>query len=501
MDYKQVGGMIGELNPKDNPRWPPIIGETVVIKTPNYKEFFIGRTLTNIWNNTACIIALLNNNDYIDTTIARNNLVGNNSGKGVFLLLPAYGWKYIDNKTLNIMLRTTDTDLISRINKNIQQKYGEMTQGIAPKTQTELVIDNQYTDDSRCEGDRCKVEDKFKDTSLLTQDGQLDMNGLFRDKEVNKIIFDIKDNFIQPSKRTMKLLTEKLLSNEEVKEEDKRIIVNKSIAIRNMITSKEDEINEGRKIVQWLALNIIPVSIDGSKTFSDLKVSIFNGYIHLSRKGLKVDDIITQDLIPDLKYFRWQYGIPIDYDSLKFTLFQNNFQRNLEEDKEQQDEAERILSQEYLISLQPEPQYQIWALKRLIMCWYADRELQYNIRKIKVLINQWRARADVDFNKRYGAMPSIVVYPRYGKESAKKVLTKLSNYFLLYNYTGWKCAKPSYFVKLNDLVWYTNGAIDLKLYFKATHNDYAGKVSNTSFKDKMTHLNPAEYIVKEYPRR
>ena len=31
------------------------------------------------------------------------------------------------------------------------------------------------------------------------------------------------------------------------------------------------------------------------------------------------------------------------------------------------DEAERILSQEYVIALQPAPNYQMWTLKRLIM--------------------------------------------------------------------------------------------------------------------------------------
>jgi hypothetical protein len=58
--------------------------------------------------------------------------------------------------------------------------------------------------------------------------------------------------------------------------------------------------------------------------------------------------------------------------------------------------------QEYLIALQPEPKYQIWVVKRLIMAWYADVDLQNNIRKIKILINQWRARSDQEFNKKNG---------------------------------------------------------------------------------------------------
>jgi hypothetical protein len=32
-------------------------------------------------------------------------------------------------------------------------------------------------------------------------------------------------------------------------------------------------------------------------------------------------DKITEELVPDLKYFGWQYDSPIDYDTLKFVLF------------------------------------------------------------------------------------------------------------------------------------------------------------------------------------
>ena len=243
--------------------------------------------------------------------------------------------------------------------------------------------------------------------------------------------------------------------------------------------------------------NLVTKKTDGSNVFGDLKMSIFNGYVHFARKGIKVDDTIKQTLVPNLNFFKWQYGIPIDYHTLIYLVFQNDFQRGLKRNVDEQKDAERIFSQEYLISLQPEPKYQMWCLVRLLMAWYADDELQYNIRKIKILINQWRSKSNQEFNRKYGTLPSIVIYPRYGKDSAKLVLGKISQYFLLYQNIGWKCSKPSYFVKVNDLLWYTNGSIDLKLYFRKSLKSYDGKVKNSNFDKYFSTLLSAEKLLHE----
>jgi hypothetical protein len=122
------------------------------------------------------------------------------------------------------------------------------------------------------------------------------------------------------------------------------------------------------------------------------------------------------------------------------------------------------------------------------MCWYADEELQNNIRKIKVLINQWRAKNNKAYNQKNGTLPSIVVYPRYGKKSAKLVISKLSQYFLLYNSIGWECSKPIYFVKINNLMWYTNGSIDLKMYFKKSKKYYKNNIVTNPYIPNMTKI-------------
>ena len=52
------------------------------------------------------------------------------------------------------------------------------------------------------------------------------------------------------------------------------------------------------------------------------------------------------------------------------------------------------------------------------------------------------------------------------KISALKILSHLSYYFFPYKNVGWKGSSPSYFNKVDDLIYYTNGSIDLKKYIK-----------------------------------
>jgi hypothetical protein len=471
----------GSLNHNNNPRFPPKMGSIVVIQHPDYtNNLFVGSVFKHIWNESACVILLLNNRNYNENILKFKNILPNDiSSRGLFLLIPTYSWKYVNLDKLGGLFSGN----ISQIHDNLKSEYQILLNSdfIRPFKQIDLTNEAIYSAPENSQ-EKCNNEDDFKDTSLLTDKGEIQMDDLFREKEINKILFDSRENFHPISEKTRNVLKNKLALSESIPESEQKIIVNKTVAIRNIIENKEDENNEGRKIVKYIVENII------EKIFKDLKISIFNGYVHLARKGIKIDDIITKDLVPNLSYFSWQYGIPIDYDTLKYTLFQNNIQHQMSQNNVQQKEAEEIFSQEYIIALQPQPKYQIWILKRLIMAWYADELLQYNIRKIKVLINQWRARCDKNFNVNFGILPSIVVYPRYGKKSAKIVLTRISHYFLLYQNTGWNCSTPSYFIKVNELIWYTNGSIDLKLYFRKSMKDYNGSIVNNSFDKYFTHL-------------
>ncbi len=483
----------GTLSKEFNPKWPPQLGSLIVTEHPQYNNnLFVGTVHKYLSGDNATIITLINNKQYRELILEKRGIVPKGTSDGILLVFPTYGWKYIDLDKFNKLFHQHSTP-------NLQTKLVSQ-----PLTQLDLTNESIYSDPSIEKGRKCNTEDSFKDTSLLNEKGELQLNDLFKDNElifnaneVSRASLDSGNDFVPVEDDVRDALKKKLEFVEKISNDDKKIIVNKTVAIRNIIDTKEDEINEGRKIVAWIIKNVIENDPSDTKIFGDLKMSIFNGYVHLARKGIKVDDVITEELIgsPQLKYFKWQYGIPIDYDTLKYLLFQNEFQSKMSTNTEQQREAERIFSQEYIISLQPEPEYQIWSLKRLLMAWYADDELQYHIRKIKILINQWRSRADQEFNRQYGTLPSIVIYPRYGKTSARIVLSKISHYFLLYQNLGWSCSTPSYFVKINDLIWYTNGSIDLKLYFRKVSESYQGKVQNRSFDEYFTSMLSADKLL------
>ena len=333
-----------------------------------------------------------------------------------------------------------------------------------------------------------------KDNYILSKKLGPDMNNLFREKSIDIILSSNVDVPSYPSDYNMNILKKKLLQFEEIEKNSIKFVVNEKVAVEDLITKKSHEEDEGKKIILWL-----------KKTFDEhkgsiikgLKYKIFNGYVYIQRKGIQTSDIIDPSKHfkdKKLKYFKWQYGKSIQYDTLKYILFQNKFQKSLDQDLEQQKEAEQILSQEYIIAFQPQPVYQLWCVKRLLICWYADKTLQDNIRKIKVLINQWRAKDNEKFNKQHGVLPLIVVYPKYGYTSARKVISILSYYFSLYTTMGWKCSHPHYFNQYNELIYVTNGALDLKLYFRHTLDKSNNSIKNDSFSKKFTELNTAKQI-------
>jgi hypothetical protein len=356
-----------ELKKRSNPKWPPDVGSTVVVKQEFRTGHYIGDVIENIWNNTASVILLRNNKNYVELSLI--NEPKYKGAKGIFLLLPLYAWQYIPS--------AIEIDVILPESQRI------------PSAVTEFILD--------------------------------------------------------------KLRSNKMHSHERT------YVVDKTIAIDNIITSAHTETKEGNKIMKWLDRYLISRRIHNIYVFDDLRMYIRNGYVIISRNGIPITDIITPSNTPNLSQLTWQYNISIDHETLRSILSQ-------ESDMQQHREAEHILSQEYVICLQPQPIYQIWCLKRLLMCWYADPELRDNIRKIAVIINQWRCKSNKQFNKKNNTMPSIVIFPKYGKKSSSLVINKLSDYFMFCRTLGWTENVPDYFTKLNDILYYSNSAL-LKIDF------------------------------------
>ena len=133
-------------------------------------------------------------------------------------------------------------------------------------------------------------------------------------------------------------------------------------------------------------------------------------------------------------------------------------------------ESVKILSQEYIISLQPDVDILYWCICRLILTWYADPTLSDKIYKIKILINLYRSRGNKTFNKNEDIQPIISIYPYYGRHNAIEVASKLNYYFFAYKNMGFSENKPTYFEKFDDLMCYTNGSGEFKKYIKFVLN-------------------------------
>ena len=432
-------------------KWPPSINSNINIQ---YESFNLnGVVVEYIWNDTACIIKLDNDN-YTEPSLSSESKY--NKGKGYYLLLGNHIWKY---------------------NKKDTSKKDTPKQDISKK-------------------DTPKQDTKVKDviqSPLLSEK----KNHYFSENKIDFILTD-NDNVLKslPIDK-IELLRRKLIAFEKIDEKDIKTIVNKNVAVNNLITNNDDIINEGNKIITWIN------KVLKKEIFKDLVTQIHDDYVYITRKGTKIKDVISKQLVPNLKYFDWQYNNPIDYDTLKYVIYQNTFQKKLQENILQKKEAEEILSQEYVIALQPAPEYQMWTLKRLIMILYGDTAVESRIRKIKVLINQFRADPKQEFNKKNGILPQILIYPKYGAENSRIIISKLEYYFSLYidnifsnKYLNieWINSNPTYFLKKNSLIYFSNGSIDLKKYIEDSIKSN-NKVSNDIFTEDYTKLIKSDKIM------
>lgn len=466
--------------------WPPTINESIKTKDPISKKDFNGIVVENIWNETASVIKIDDEN-FVESSLRDSEKF--NNGKGYFLLLPDYVWESSDQVKVKTVTKIK--------NDNYDQQKGQSIN---------IVSSNNIESDPRI--NVTEFNSKNDETQVLKSDlsNRIPINQeIVTNNELYKpllakpqkdyfsdIKLDIsisssngKDTLTSLDLNKIQLLGAKLNKFENIDNKDIFIVVNKNIALNNLIEDPNDEINEGSKIIKWID------EVLKQKVFTDLITRIHEGYVYITRKGIDVVDNITNDLV-DLKHFKWQDGNPINYDTLKYVIFQNKFQQNIEGNIEQKKEAEDILSQEYIIALQPSPLYQLWALKRLIMIWYSDPLIEKSIRKIKVLINQYRCDPNFEFNKKNGILGSILIYPKYGVKSTKELLSKIEYYFSLYidensnpryQDVQWINSSPSYFIKKNSLIYYTNGSIELKNYMKYSLEFNSMIENNTLTKD------------------
>jgi len=366
-----------------------------------------------------------------------------------------------------------DNPVVSNSVNEIVEDYIDNAVDLLPSLQLDTITKKPYV--SRLHK---KIKNKYirfeVDNMPIRRELYLDSNNPFykpllshSDPNINENIFlDDDKKMEQLPEEQQKLMMEKLKNFETILPYDIFLPVNKSVAINNLIVDVEDEINEGVRMKKYI-MNMI------GHIFSDIIIKIHRGYLYVVRSGAKVNDILTKKMVPFLKYFMWQENKPINYTAMKNILFADQTQD--QEQRFRKMEAEAIVSSEYIIGIQCKSEYQLWCLKRLLMIWYSDPDLFYNIRKIKLLINHYRADGSQEYNDTNGVLPMIVIYPKYGIDNARILLSKLEYYFSLYTEDNYNKKYPSifltnsaptYFLKKNNILYYTNGSINLNMYIK-----------------------------------
>jgi hypothetical protein len=365
--------------------------------------------------------------------------------------------------------------------ENPHEKRGIITEFIDIEVETPKEIDvvDKYREEDIKEDDYISYINNMISNLFMSED-EIDYSEIFDDdrlyaKEAENLNILEQGQRINVIKPTIKAVLEKF----EPIDTKLYLDLTNTLMYKHIISdNKIDNISFGIQLIKKIKEILINIqqSIkfeDGRKLlevinlFAYLKFKIAGGYIIIEDEKYDINNmgrIITKKIVPDLTILSSQYNQSINYKILSNIILKNKTTDELKKNRVMVLEALNILAQDYFICLQPKVEYLLWTLTRLILCWYSEPILNENIFKIKILINLYRARGIKEFNKDAGVQPVILIIPKYGKTSALKILSYLSYYFFPYKNVGWKESSPSYFKKVDDLIYYTNGSIDLKKY-------------------------------------
>lgn len=474
-----------------------IVGDYILINS-----LYFGEIVEIIWNQNGYIVRLENSENYIDKLILTYKISKYYGKKSFMLVKYDYEILKIDSSNIEIILTLLETikyeQVAQKISKNslflkeqldnfrkeqdelIKNKSNIITSEKLKIYKEQEGIDDDYAsyiakmfDDLFVETDNAKYEEgfivsgKISSIDLISQD---DLDSVIKPGYVQKLEdFDpINDIYYYDLKNT--LMYKHLIYDDDI-----------------------DTISLGKELINKIKENLLILQQGKNETLQNINIfdflnfRIVGGYIEICSNNAENTRIITEQLIPSLKILTKQYGKSIDYRFNRRIILKNKTEQEIIENKDIAREAIKILSQEYLIGLQPKVDFLFWLLVRLIVAWFAHPKLNENIFKIKVLINLFRGRGSRDINKDIGIMPIIIVVPLYGKKSATIVLSYLSYFFFPYRKIGMEDSTPTYFNKLDDLMYYTNGSIELKKYIKYL-TKLKRKINNPMTED-MTRFN------------
>lgn len=502
----------GSLDPNKNPSWPPKVGKYIIAHSDTIDYIFFGKIIKVVEEDKCMIINLVDGFEYPNQDNRIKQYISSSQDpKKYMIVLESDGWKYVSDKAIHNAINNGENykqndnefiydDIRSRPSTLSNKFYHEASNDPEgdPNTKVslhDLVASQDLDDFSFLQDEKYKNELPLISTtmSIIEEDEEHRSNRIVLLKMLEGNDVSSSDKNIDESTLEMNTKPQDILIADES-------MITKFINNTNTLQKESDKIQE--QLEKTFKLS------NENSFYETLYFTYYNGYLHIFRKDIPLEEWITHSLLdddehnPKLKILGpGEYDRPIRHQVLKHILFQSELQKTINIDQRLLSEAELVLSQEYIIALTPEPRYQIWCCIRLIKLWYADIDLQNNIRKIKLLINQYRARVDKKYNIKNGIQFSIGVYPRYGKKSASIVFKKIMYHFSLYfQAIGWKNNPPSYFKVVNDLVSYTNCSQALKLYYRRITQTRAKCQKNSIFSNNFTLMRGPENtdILEQY---
>lgn len=461
------------------------VGDYVLINNK-----YIGEIYKIIWNSNGYIAKLEYNDNYEDKTLKQYNLIDFEEIKGYMLLTLNDNIIKIDQNNINILNNLFDDIQIKNITEKIYKKNPELikNENININMEKQIEYNNIYKpdkfniyrlqageEDNYIEYIKKMISDLFiSDNPVKWEENFYNIDSTFIDdiKSINVLGEENINDIIKPS---LIVVLEKFNEIEPEQFYDFK----STLMYKHLIYDENiDTISLGRELISMIKDTLIFIQksikfddgedlLSNTNLFDFLNFKIIGGYIEITNNNSEDDfRIITPELVPNLKDLESQYLEPINYDILLPIILDNKTIEDISINKNIIEEALKILSQEYIISFQPDVNLLLWTISRIIVCWYSDPKLYKNIFKIKILINLFRARGEKEFNKDQEIIPIIQIFPKYGKKIALQVLSHLSYFFFTYKKLGLKDSDPTWFDKIDNLMYYTNGSLELKKYIK-----------------------------------
>lgn len=469
---------------------------------------YIGHIVKIVWNSNGYIIKLEDNDEYLDKTLAQYKLLNFDNINGYMLVTLNDLIQLINLNQIENLLRNYDNNEIKNIIKKINNKYeiflnkiNSYKNNLSNSNQISLFNNVYQTNKYPIYDFQAGQEEQYINyiTKMINElfidvrESIYSENFIIGDSSIDVLGSDTIDDEIKP------ILISLLEEFNSVDTDDdpnlKNTLMYKHLIYNNQI----DMLSLGKEFITIIKKKLLNLQenikldeysnlLESTNLFDFLNFNIVGEYIEIT-SNLNGSDfrVITPELVPGLTELSFQYSKPIDYNFLSTIVLKNKTSEDVIINKNMLEEAFKVLSQEYIICFQPKVEVLLWTICRIILSWYSDPKLWENIFKIKILINLFRARGIKEFNKDFGIQPVIMIIPRYGKKIAIKVLSHLSYLFFPYKKLGWENSNPTWFDKLDNLMYYTNGSLELKKYIKFL-SEMKSKFNNPLSKD-MTQIN------------